>query len=220
MITKCPDELLTPWLKALERDENDLRYDLERFLELLVKWQKVQNLVSRETLSEFWNRHIVDSLQVASHVTASDVNIVDIGSGGGLPAIPLAIAFSGSDKKFNLVESNGRKVSFLRTCSREIGLSLSVHNARIEAVDSRETGQADLMTARALAPLPLLFTYSMPYLSPKGHMLFHKGREYVEEIAEARISWDFDVLINESASDQNGVILDISNLRPKSADSK
>lgn len=211
---------MKPWLTYLERDEAALLSDLEQFSGLLVKWQKVQNLVSRETLSEFWNRHIVDSLQVASFVKDTDKIVVDIGSGGGLPAVPLAIAFSGSGRKFNLVESNGRKVSFLRTCSREIGLSLSVHNTRIEAVDSRETGQADVMTARALAPLSQLFTYSLPYLSPSGHMLFHKGREYVEEITEARISWNFDVLINESASDQNGVILDVSNLRPKNADSK
>src|SRR5688500_18729537 len=96
--------------------------DLESYAQLLRKWQAVQNLVSRETLNHVWARHFADSLQILPLLRDGDHNFMDLGSGGGFPALPLAIALKGGPQRFVLVEPNGRKASFLRTVARELGL--------------------------------------------------------------------------------------------------
>jgi 16S rRNA (guanine527-N7)-methyltransferase len=194
---------------------SEVAVDLDRLLALLVKWQRVQNLVSRETLDEFWSRHVVDSLQLLSLLPNKPLTIVDLGSGGGFPALPLAIALKEAPIEFKLVESNKRKCSFLRTVARELGLSVKVFDERIDSDVSRETGVADIVTARALASLSQLFSYAYRYWGPETLGLFHKGREHVEEIKESGAAWDFDVVISPSIVDQSGVVLAVRNLQPK-----
>lgn len=193
----------------------DVAVDLEKFRLLLIKWQRVQNLVSRETLDSFWDRHIIDSLQLLSRIPGKSGVIVDIGSGGGFPALPLAIALKDSDFVFKLVDSNGRKCTFLRTVARELGLSVKVYDQRIDSDVSRETGSADIITARALAPLPLLFSYAFRYWGPETVGVFHKGREHSEEIKESNAEWSFDMLAYPSIVDQAAAVLEVRNLRPK-----
>src|SRR5687768_8121441 len=137
--------------------------DLDSYAQLLRKWQTVQNLVSRETLDEVWSRHFADSLQVLPLLNATDRTFLDLGSGGGFPALPLAIALKGSPHHFTLIEPNGRKVSFLRTVARELGLLVSVESARSDQIDSRETPVPDVITARALASLPQLCSWMAPF---------------------------------------------------------
>lgn len=201
----------------INRPIQDVERDLESYAQLLRKWQHVQNLVSRETLDEVWTRHFADSLQVQKFLRSTDHKFLDIGSGGGLPALPLAIANKGSRRRFFLVEPTARKVSFLRTVSRDLQLATTVIGSRSDEVDSRETQEPDVITSRALASLPQLMTWIARFFGPETRALLHKGREHVEEIEETRASWDFDVLIHRSDTDPSGVILEISNLRSKSA---
>jgi 16S rRNA (guanine527-N7)-methyltransferase len=190
--------------------------DLERYAALLTKWNAVQNLVSRETLShDIWPRHVMDSLRTMSWVRQGDAAVLDFGSGGGLPAIPMAIASRGMERRFTLLEPIGKKVSFLRTVARELDLPLTVQGVRAEQFDSRET--FDLITSRALAALPQLLSYSTRFLAADGHMLLHKGRNYRDELAAATALFDFDVLVHPGESDAEGVILEITNLRAKTA---
>jgi 16S rRNA (guanine527-N7)-methyltransferase len=189
--------------------------DLESYAQLLRKWQAVQNLVSRETLDEVWTRHFADSLQVLALLKAEDQTFLDLGSGGGFPALPLAIAFKGSNRHFTLVEPNGRKVSFLRTVARELGLLVVVEGARSEQIDSRETPAPDVITSRALASLPQLCSWMSPFFAPQTRAILHKGREHVEELTETATRWDSDVLITPSDTDPSGVLLTLSNLRAK-----
>ena len=190
--------------------------DLERYAALLTKWNAVQNLVSRETLQrELWSRHVDDSLRAMSWVRPQDVSVLDIGSGGGLPAIPMAIASRGAERRFTLLEPIAKKVSFLRTVARELDLPVTVHAVRAEQFDSRET--YDLVTSRALAALPQLLGYGTRFLASKGHMLLHKGRNYRDELAAATALFDFDVVVHPGESDAGGVLLEITNLRAKSA---
>lgn len=188
--------------------------DLERFRQLLIKWQAVQNLVARDTLSEFWARHISDSLQLVPLLPVATRTITDLGSGGGFPALPLAIALKGRDIDLTLVESNGRKVAFLRAVARELNLRVSVVDKRIEALVSRETQLPDIITARALSALTDLCRYSMPLWGDRTRALFHKGREHVEELRESAALWQFDVVKHPSVVDRTGVILEIEHLRP------
>ena len=191
------------------------RDELEQFAALLRKWNAVQNLVSRETVDTLWPRHIEDSLQLVPLLRDSDRRIIDLGSGGGFPAIPLAIATRGSERRFTLVEPIAKKASFLRTAARELDLPINVESVRAEQVDSRET--FDLVTSRALASLPELIGLGARFLTPDGHMLLHKGRNYRQELDAAAQLYDFDVLIHPSRTDPESAILEIGNLRAKSA---
>lgn len=191
--------------------------DLKFYAQLLHKWQPVQNLVSRETLPELWSRHFADSLQMLSLLESGDQSFLDLGSGGGFPALPLAIALKGSPAHFTLIEPNGRKVSFLRTVARELGLLVTVEGARSDQVDSRETPAPDVITSRALASLPQLCAWMKPFFAPQTRAILHKGREHVEELRESATRWDFDVVVKNSDTDASGVLLTLTNLREKSA---
>jgi 16S rRNA (guanine527-N7)-methyltransferase len=201
-----------PWLS---RSPEQVAEDLESFSALLAKWQRVQNLVSRETLNDVWRRHIGDSLQVLKLLGDQDNVILDLGSGGGLPALPMAIGSKGSHRRFTLVEPNGRKVSFLRTVARELGLAVTVIDKRSDEIDSRETFQPDVITSRALASLTELCAMAAPFFTPKTRAIFHKGREHVEELAESSAVWHHDVVVTGSDTDPQGVLLELKNLSVK-----
>lgn len=207
---------LKPYEAHFSRPIGEIAQDLESYAQLLRQWQKVQNLVSRETLDQVWTRHFADSLQALTLLTPEDRRFLDLGSGGGFPALPLAIASKGSDRHFTLVEPTSRKVSFLRTVAWELGLNVTVMGARIEAIDSRETGAVDVITSRALASLPVLCGWMAPFFGPKTRAILHKGREHVEELAETDARWSYDVVIRSSDTDASGVLLTLKNLREKS----
>jgi len=208
---------LTPYATAFVRPEAKVRHDLESFSALLKKWNAVQNLVSRETETALWSRHVLDSLQVLSLLRPNDQRFLDVGSGGGLPALPLAIALKGGSARFTLVEPIGKKVAFLRQVIRELGLAADVHAGRTDSFDSRETLAAfDVITSRALAALPLLLELIHPFFGPETRAILHKGKDHAVEVEESRLAWDFDVVITRSATDEAGVLLEISNLRRKS----
>jgi 16S rRNA (guanine527-N7)-methyltransferase len=208
-------EAVAPYAEYLSRPVADVAADLESYARLLRKWQKIQNLVSRETLEAVWTRHFADSLQVLKLLRPTDRLIVDLGSGGGFPALPLAIALKNTPIRFILVEPNGRKVSFLRTVARELGLAVAVEPRRSNELDSRETGPVDVVSARALTSLNELCGMAAPLFGPQTRAIFHKGREHLEELAESRLVWDQDVLIIPSDTDPNGVLLELSNLSLK-----
>jgi len=191
------------------------RADLERFAALLIKWNAVQNLVSRETIDQLWPRHIEDSLRLVPLIRENDRQIVDLGSGGGFPAIPLAVAMRDTGRHITLVEPIAKKAAFLRTAIRELGLDATVLAKRGEDIDSRET--FDCVTSRALASLDQLLAIARPLLKAGGHLLLHKGRNYRQELDAAAAQFAFDVLVHESESGDGGVILDVTNLRVKSA---
>ena len=208
-------QTIAPYGEYLSRPVAEVAADLESYAQLLRKWQKIQNLVSRETLDAVWTRHFADSLQVLKLLRPADRVVVDLGSGGGFPALPLAIALKNTPIRFILVEPNGRKVSFLRTVARELGLAVTVESRRSNELDSRETGPVDVVSARALASLSELCAMAAPLFGAQTRAIFHKGREHLEELAESRLVWDHDVLIIPSDTDPNGVLLELSNLSLK-----
>lgn len=188
--------------------------ELERFAALLLKWNAVQNLVSRETEAVLWERHIVDSLQVLPLIGHPAANVLDVGSGGGLPALPLAIALKGSGARFTLAEPTTKKVAFLRTAIRELQLPATVHAGRVQEIDSRETS-FDLITSRALAELHALLPLIHPFFGPDTVAILHKGKDHAVELAESRLAWEFDVILTNSVTDDRGALLRITNLHPK-----
>jgi 16S rRNA (guanine527-N7)-methyltransferase len=206
---------LAPYQQYFTRPLNEVCADLERYAQLLRKWQPVQNLVSRETLDELWSRHFVDSLQILRLLTVDDLEFLDFGSGGGFPALPLAIALKGKARHFTLVEPNSRKVSFLRTVARELQLNATSLLTRSDQMTADAVPNANVITSRALASLPQLCAWMAPFFRPQTRAILHKGREHVDELAETVPFWNFDVLLTKSDTDPSGVLLTLQNLRAK-----
>jgi 16S rRNA (guanine527-N7)-methyltransferase len=193
----------------------DAKRDLARFVALLTAWQRTHNLVSPASLAEIWTRHVADSLQLLDH--APDFRTwVDLGSGAGFPGLVVAIAAKSSpDRRFVLVESNSKKAAFLRAAARETGAHAEVAAERIESHAKHLSARADIVSARALAPLPDLLKLAAPYLHEGSVLLFPKGRDFQAEIDAASQSFAFDMLEYESATDSGGRVLAIRHLRPK-----
>jgi 16S rRNA (guanine527-N7)-methyltransferase len=192
-----------------------IRRDLENLVTLLHAWQRTHNLVGASTLDNVWTRHIADSLQLLEHA-GEFREWVDLGSGAGFPGLPIAIACkTRPERQFTLVESNAKKAAFLRAAIRETATNASVAAERIEAHAKRMKGKADVVSARALASLPTLFGLAHPYVHKDSVVLLLKGQDFVQEIAAASKSWDFDVVDSPSATDPGGRVLAISRLRPK-----
>ena len=205
-------KVLTPYSAFLSRPLPEVAADLDALAALLIKWNKTHNLVSRETLGELWPRHIADSLQLLPLIGASDRVFLDIGSGGGFPAVPLAIALR---RQHILVEPVGKKASFLKAVSRELGLDLRVENRRAEELV--ELPGIDVITARAVARLTDVFALITRFWGPNTRALLHKGRDYSEELAESRTLFKFDVIVTQSRTDPRGAILTVKNLVRKRA---
>ena len=179
---------------------------LETYRELLARWTKSINLIAPSTIDDIWNRHIADSYQLFEHIPNAAKTLIDIGSGGGLPG--LVVDAVADDKlpllQVTLVESDQRKAAFLRTAAREMGLKVSVVSERVERLKSVS---CDVLTARALAPLDVLFGYATSLLKPHGLCIFQKGRNFAAEISDAAIHWQFDVTEYESKTSAEARIL-------------
>lgn len=181
---------------------------LEQYHALMVRWNRKINLISAKTLPEFMDRHVADCVQVAECAGAPTGRWVDLGTGGGLPGIVLAIVFAESQLRFTLIESDLRKCAFLQTVIRELKLAnVSVLSQRIEAAQPQA---AEIISARALAPLPLLLSYVHRHLRPDGTAWLMKGRSWRQEIEEASSIWRFQVDSFPSRTDPEAAILKIS----------
>ncbi|WP_127106377.1 16S rRNA (guanine(527)-N(7))-methyltransferase RsmG [Pararhodobacter zhoushanensis] len=186
---------------------------LEAYVQALLKWSKTINLVAKSTQADIWNRHILDSAQLYRHAPPEFRRWCDMGSGGGLPGIVVAILSKEQipDASFTLIESDARKAAFLATISRELDLPVTVKRARLEEADPAD---ADIVSARALAPLPLLLSYCHRHMSAGGIALLPKGRNHAQEVEAAQQSWHFDYATRPSQADPDSTILIVRDLRP------
>ena len=182
------------------------RVRLDRFADLLARWNSRINLIAPRDLPNLWTRHINDSLQLIPHLPPN-LPITDLGSGAGFPGLILAIC---TDNPVTLVESDTRKASFLREAARETSTRAIIVNTRIE---SAAIPAAPIITARALAPLPLLLDWAVPHLQPDGICLFLKGRRAEDELTDASARWHMTIARIPSRTDPDGVILALSHIR-------
>ena len=183
---------------------SDTQDRLRRFAELLARWNARLNLVAPRDVAVLWERHIADSLQLAPLIPAGVERAIDLGSGGGFPGLVLAVA---TGIRFDLIESDQRKASFLRSAILEVGAPAEVHACRIEAAT---VPPAPLVTARALAPLPRLLPLAAPLLAPGGVCLLLKGGQVEDELAAAGADWTMAVARTASRTGADGVVLRIS----------
>jgi 16S rRNA (guanine527-N7)-methyltransferase len=180
----------------------ETRERLAAYVALLTKWNAKINLVGPATLADVWRRHILDSAQLAPLVAGAAV-LVDLGSGAGLPGLILAIL---GGPQVHLIEADARKCAFLHEAARVTGTRVVIHNCRIE---SAPPIAADIVTARALAPLGQLLDHAVRFLKPGGKCIFLKGARQADELTAARKSWHMVVSERPSLSDPSGVILEV-----------
>lgn len=195
---------------AASRDVS--RETLERltiYADLLRKWNRRINLVAPSSLSALWTRHFLDSAQLVDLAPESPANWVDLGSGGGFPGLVAAILLAEQPTAITLVESDQRKATFLRTVVRETGIDTAVLAKRIEDVPPLG---AQVLSARALAPLPDLLHHCARHLAPGGLALLPKGARSEEEIAKALETWEFHCEKVPSQTDDSAVILKITEI--------
>lgn len=187
---------------------------LDRFAELLTHWKNSINLVAPSTIPNLWTRHIADSLQLLMLVESPKLWI-DLGSGGGFPGMIIASSLAEHPGAIvHLVESNQKKAAFLREAIRVTGAPAKVHAVRIEAFAADFSGQPDVVSARALAPLNELLALAYPLLKTGAKGLFPKGQDVAAELTEATKYWTFEHDLIPSLTSPDGQIVVIRKLAP------
>ena len=176
---------------------------LQAYLDLLMRWQAKINLVGAATLNDPWRRHVLDSGQLWRFWPPGAQVLADLGSGAGLPGLIMAVLGA---PVTHLIESDQRKAAFLREAARACGVNVTVHALRIEQVRPLA---ADVVTARALAPLPELLALAERHEHPGTTCLFLKGRTAASELTLARGTWTMRTTREASLSDPEGQVLRI-----------
>jgi 16S rRNA (guanine527-N7)-methyltransferase len=188
---------------------------IQHYLAVLDWWRERINLIGPGEGRHLWRRHVLDSAQLLEQISLEDKKVADLGSGAGFPGLILACGLAERDgASVTLVEKSPRKSEFLRAVGKELDLPVSVLTIRLE--DAPET-RFDVVTARALAPLPKLLGFAADWLKPSGKALLMKGRDTAAELAEARAVWDFEISHRQSLSSPEGQVLTVSSLRPRRA---
>lgn len=177
---------------------------LNLYVQMIVKWQKTINLISPQTLSTIWQRHIVDSYQAVGVLTSGDV-ILDLGAGAGLPGIVHSIA--GFD--VTMVESDKRKSAFLREVVRELGLQAKVENTRAEDI---QIDQYQVITARAFTDILSLLRLLENKITSQHIFLLFKGKSFAHECEEAKQFFAMDCQIIPSITEPEAALLKLTNV--------
>jgi 16S rRNA (guanine(527)-N(7))-methyltransferase RsmG len=185
---------------------------IERFILEILEFNKHTNIVGKSTLENIWERHIADSLQLSLFFSKKNSKIFDLGTGGGLPGIPLSIV--GYSNVF-MVDSVGKKIDFVRGVIKLLSLSAKTQKKRIEELN---IGKADLIVSRALAPLNKLLSYSLLHSNKNTTSLFLKGRNVYNEIEMAKKKFNFSLKTFKSISSEEGRVLKIKNIQIKRKD--
>ena len=182
---------------------------LQTYGGLLRKWNERIRLSGRALAASLSDDALHDSRVLAKYLEHAD-EIIDLGTGNGLPLIPALIMAEATPTVVRVVEADARKAAFLRTVRRELGLNLDILQHRIEEIPYLASS---LISAKAFAPLPDLLAYAVPHLARDGVILAFKGRKADEEIAAAARTWDFDVEREGTNARTGAVLLVIRNPR-------
>lgn len=178
---------------------------LQKYAELIHKWNRVYNLTAVRSFEGIISRHILDSLTIVKYIE-NNTRVIDIGSGAGLPGIPLAILRD--DIIVALAECNGRKAAFLRQVISDLGLSnVGVVNARVE--DFKPNKKFDVSVSRAFSSLNNLVELSLPLLNDDGYILAMKGMYPSAELDEIDYDYEvFDLQVFEEDADRHLVLVE------------
>jgi 16S rRNA (guanine527-N7)-methyltransferase len=212
-----PADLLQDRARALELTpvSRETADRLERFVALLLDWQRRVNLIAPSTEPTLWTRHIADSLQLIS--LAPDARVwADLGSGAGFPGLVIACALAEtSGARVYLVESNTKKIAFLREAVRAVDVPAVVRGERAEDFVKAVPEAVDIVTARAVAPLRDLLAKTYPLLVKGTVGLFPKGQAVEAELTEAAKCWRVQATLAPSRTDPRAQIVVVRGLEPE-----
>ena len=206
-------ELFLEEMREIRIDvSRETRDQLEALALTLARWQKAINLVGKGTLEDVWARHILDSAQLLPLIPTSAQSLADLGSGGGFPGLVLAALRP--ELQVTLIEADARKGAFLGEAGRRMGLK-NQPKIVISRIEAAAPVAADVVTARALAPLGQLLAWAAPHRGEKAICLFHKGKGWQVEVTEAKKDWDLEAQPFSSVTDRDSVLLRISQFSAK-----
>ncbi len=208
-ITKKPDLITLNKIKNSFLINSSQEIKLIKFLKELATHNKRINLVGKSTLVNPWRSHILDCIQISPFIKSKNSTILDMGTGPGLPGLVLATI---GYKNVNLVDSNQKKINFVKHISKKLDISVKIFLSRIEKLNN---SKFDFLISRALANLNKLFIYSQRVTDKNTVLIFLKGQKVKNEIQEAKKIWSFNSEIYPSQSDERGSVLIIKNLKLK-----
>ena len=183
---------------------------LKAYADVLVDWNARHNLVAKSTLPDLWRRHFWDSAQLAPLIPGTARTLADLGSGAGFPGLVLAALRP--DLAVTLHEATTKKCAFLQAAADRMGVAVSIRNARLEDLPRQAF---DVVTARALAPLPQLLTYAQNFVGLNGVCLFLKGQNVGAELTEAHKYWNMKASQVPSQTDPSAAIVVVRELGPR-----
>ena len=183
---------------------------LKAYADLLGDWNARHNLVARSTLPDLWHRHVWDSAQLAPLIPETAHTLADLGSGAGFPG--LVLAAMRPELKVTLHEATTKKCAFLQAAADRMGLTVAIRNARLEDLGPQPF---DVVTARAVAPLPLLLDYAHRFTGPNTVCLFLKGQNVGSELTEASKYWNMKASQVPSQTDPSAAIVMVRELGPR-----
>ena len=197
---------------------DEMKSDFEKFSEFLLKWQKSVNLISPHTIPFIWERHLLDSAQLYPLIPNMARVLLDMGSGAGFPGLILALInqrLGGPLEQVVLVESDSKKCVFLTEAARIFELPVLVLNQRMESLSSSDfkNRPVDVLTARALAPVPVLLKLSEKVRTQQTVCLFLKGEQATSEMNLVPNIKQWDVRFIPSVSDSKGVIIQMRGVK-------
>jgi len=182
---------------------------------LLLDWQRHTNLIGASSEAILWTRHIADSLQLLDLAPSAKI-WVDLGSGAGFPGLAIACALADeAGAEVHLVESIGKKAAFLREAVLATGVPAVVHAERIADFAKHSPPHIEVVTARALAPLPKLLVEAYPLLKTGATGLFPKGQDVGAELTGAAKYWNIQSRLVPSRTDPQAKILIVRQLQPR-----
>lgn len=168
---------------------NKAQERIERFAELFVEYNSHTNLMSKNDVSLLFEKHIFDSLAInlflEKYKQDKDLNLLDIGTGGGFPSIPVSIFFD--DIKVTALDSIGKKIEFVKIIKDKLYLKNLNHMClRAEDLDEASRESFDIVTSRAVSDLNVILEYAIPYLKTDGYFIAYKSKNVDEEIKNAK----------------------------------
>jgi 16S rRNA (guanine527-N7)-methyltransferase len=188
---------------------------LDRFVAILLDWQRRMNLIAASTEPAVWTRHVADSLQLLPLAPQARI-WADLGSGGGFPGLAIACALAdAAGARMHLVESNRKKAAFLREAVRATGAPAIVHAIKIEDFIEKPPEPIEILTARALAPLPELLAMAYPLLKKGTAGLFPKGQDVAVELTAAAKCWNIQASLTPSRTDPRAQIVVVRGIERK-----
>lgn len=182
---------------------------VEKYIQLLLKWNEKINLIGKSTINDIWNRHILDSAQLIKYLSFSEIQnslCADFGTGAGLPGIILSIL---GVKNITLIEKSIQKCNFLKEAVKISNNHINIINDNIFNIKNKKF---DIIFSRALANLNDLLTLVKPFCKTNTRCIFLKGQKWNDELKEAKKYHDFSFNVYDSDTSDEGKILILTNL--------